>query len=142
MALISLRIYGQTSLPPGSINGAATPDQIPDVVATRLFLAAIAGPVVPNATAVQPADSKQAARLSPIGLNPADTGALLQAAGTWQANVSAAKGTAVDLDGLTQNVITSLQGQMSTQGFASFLAYVRSQKKYMQRVPVPDMAQH
>jgi hypothetical protein len=143
VVLTSLRIYGQASLPPGSIDGAVTPEQIPDVVATRLFFAVIAGPVVPNAAPV--ANPKQAARLLPIGLNAADTGALLRAAGTWQTSVSAAKvpaaaGTAVDLDGLTQSVITSLQGQMNSQGFASFLAYVRSQKKYMQRIPVPAMA--
>lgn len=137
--LPSLQAYGQTALPPGSIDGAATPDQIPDVVATRLFLAAIAEPIPPNATPAPPSP-KQAGKLLPIGLNAADTMALRQVASTWRAQVAAAAGTAADLDGLAQNAITSLQGQMTVNGFASFLGYVRAQKKYMKRIPAPATA--
>jgi hypothetical protein len=136
---LSLQTYGQTALPPGSIDGAATPDQIPDVVATRLFLAAIAEPIPPNSTPAPPSP-RQAGKLLPMGLNAADAMALRQAASTWRAQVSAAAGTAADLDGLTQSAMTSLQEQMTADGFASFLAHVRAQKKYMKRIPAPATA--
>jgi hypothetical protein len=125
------------------IDGATNPEQIPDEVAMRLFFGAVAGPpasLLPNSSgALLTPTPRQAAKLSPIQLNAADVSSLLQAVGTWQVQASTRNGVAVDLDLVTQGVVTALKGNMSQQGYASLLPYVQSQKKYMKRVQVPGM---
>ncbi len=127
--------YGQL------IDGAANPDQIPDVVALRLFLGAIAEP--PTAARTTPGDApltpspRQAGKLEPVGLAPADTTALLRSVGTWQKQTGTRTGS-VDLDAVTQSTVNMLRTQMSAQGFAALMTYVRSQKKYMKRVQVQN----
>lgn len=148
-------LFAQSPLPPGSIDGAVHPEQIPDVLAFRLFLGAIAestslsGTLPTNASSVLLRPSaRQAAKLLPVQLNPSDTSVLLQVLGDWEGKMSGARPMAagtpapVDLDGMAQSSVSALERQMSPQGFTSLIAYVRSQKKYMKRIPVPDMSQH
>lgn len=140
-------LYAQSSDPPGTINGADNPDQIPDVVAFRLFLGALsAGSATPAAqtgtnaqSPLQPTPS-QRAKLNPCALNASDTSALLQSLGTWQTSVKpSAASPSVDLDGVTQSTMGTLQQQMSPSGFNSLMAQVRSEKTHMKIIPMPSM---
>jgi len=143
-------LLAQSNDPPGTIDGAVNPDLIPDVVAFRLFLGALAEG--PGTSAAQPAGSpsspltptaKQNAKLLPSALNSADMSALLQALNTWQASITPPAwppAAPVDLDAVTQTAMGVLQQQMSPSGFDSLLAQVRSEKKNMKRIPVSNMA--
>ena len=150
LAVAFTPLLGQSSDPPGTIDGAVHPEQIPDVVAFRLFLGALVeGPAAPAALPVGSPPSlvapspKQRGKLNPSALNAADMSVLLQALNVWQASIKSA-GTAplsrVDLDVVTEVTMDVLQRQMSPSGFSSLLAQVRSAKKNMKRVPVPDMS--
>lgn len=115
------------------IDGAVNPDQIPDVVALRLFLGAIAEPSTPitasSASGLLTPSPRQTGKLAPVGLTPADVSALLGAIGAWQGQLNPGLGRG-DLDAVTQDTANTLQVKMSAQGFAALMTYVRSQKKY------------
>ena len=75
----------QPSSTPTTIDGAVQPEQIPDVVAVRLFLGALAddtpNPAMPSGTS-QPVlhpSPRQGSLLLPIHLDAPDTTTLLQA---------------------------------------------------------------
>jgi hypothetical protein len=143
----------QSSLPPGSIDGAANPGKIPDVVAFRLFLGSLvekggaptaATSGVGSSAALVPT-ARQRAKLLPAGLGGPDTVVVLRNLQAWQAAFAAANSAAagqasvIDPDGLTQLTMGALQQQMSPAGFASLLAHVRAEKKNMKIIPGPNM---
>ncbi len=137
----------QIALPSGSINGATNPDQIPDFVALRLVFAALANNL-PNYTAIagqsptQPS-TKQASAFRLIGLGSADTNVVLQALQAWQRQVSAVlPSPPPNLDVIAQASLNGLEQQMSQQGFAALMSYVRAEKKNMVRVLGPNTTQH
>jgi len=109
-------LLAQTMLPPGSVDGVANPDQIPDTVAFRLFSAGLnyAGPTAhsagADATATLQPTPRQKAKLRPIALSAADEGILLWQAAQWQSAIGAKPTTVtVDLDSITESQIGSLK---------------------------------
>ncbi len=117
---------GQPAAPTGIIDGSVSPDLIPDIVAFRLFLSAVAGQ-----------SSTQDAKLQPIGLGSADTGALVQVLPNFATALRQALATRPQgsLDGVAQVAVDSMRAEMSPEGFQRLQAYVRSQKKFMKRAP-------
>jgi len=140
LVLAVSRIFAQSTPPPGTIDGATDPASIPDIVAFRLFFGALAEtPPVALAAAPSP---KLVGKLLPLNLNESDTTTLVAAVRGWQARVSPPDSTGgaaapVDLDLVTKPVVDALRTSMTERGFASLLAYVRSEKRRMRRVPVP-----
>lgn len=141
-------LVAQSTLPPGSVDGALHPEQIPDVVAFRLFLGALRDPsAVALSSPVQPT-AKQKAKLLPVGLSGPDVNLVLQAVQTWHSKVPAGNSSAsitpasIDLDGVAQGILGTLQQQMSAAGFVALLSHVKTEKKHMQIIPVPEMSQH
>lgn len=147
-----LPVLAQSALPPGSIDGAVSPDQIPDFVALRLFIAAVAvpsgGPAAQAMATSMQAVARQKSKLAPAGLDDADTTVVLQAIQSWQSKVSTGASSptnsspAVNLDATAKDLLIMLQGQMTPRGFASLMAYIRTEKKHMKIIPVPDMSGH
>ena len=143
--------FAQSSDPPGTIDGSVDPELIPDVVAFRLFLGALVeGPGTPAAqsagTQSQPLQpsTKQRAKLTASALNAADMSALLQALDLWQTSITPSAtnlASAIDLDAITEGTMGALQQKMTPAGYNSLLVQVRSEKKHMKRVPVPNMGQ-
>lgn len=152
---ICLPLVAQPALPHGSINGAVTPDLIPDVIALRLFIGAVAGPAVAStaqtagAVEIPTPTARQKTKVSSISLNDADTAVLLQSVQYWQSKTSAISGSSaasvspgVNLDAIAHDILTTLQGNLTSQGFASLMARVRAEKKNMKIISVPDMSSH
>ena len=153
MTLTLSSLFAQATLPPGTIDGAVNPDQIPDAVALRLFFGALVeSPAVFTSTAatstVTQPTTRQRAVILPIQLSAPDTATLFVCLQAWygkttgQASAGSSITLPADLDGIAQGTLNALQQQMSASGFASLMAYVRSEKKNMKRFPVPDMTQH
>ena len=124
---------GEPPAPTGIIDGSVSPDLIPDVVAFRLFLSAVAGK-----------GSTQDARLQPIGLGSADMAVLVQVLPNFAAALRQALATRPQgsLDTAAQAAVDSLREQMSQEGFQRLLTYVRNQKKFIKRAPYPPMHVH
>lgn len=147
------QMVAQGQLPPGSIDGAVNPEQIPDAVAFRLFFGALAapptsaGPTVAGAIAGQSpsASLSQRAKLAPASLTEADIGVVLNALKAFSTSPATATNgmanqqQASSFDALGQNTINTLQAQMSGDGFRRLLAHVQAQKKFIKRVPYPIM---
>jgi hypothetical protein len=70
--------------PPGTIDGAKNPELIPDEVALRMIVLAVAEP--PDATEEQKARAQ--AKLNPIGLSEEDTIALLALLGEFHSQAA------------------------------------------------------
>jgi len=64
---------------------------------------------------------------------------VLRAVQVWQTKAASAP---VDLDGTAQILLTTLEVNLSPQGFASLVALLRTEKKHMKIAPVPDMSGH
>ena len=127
----------QSSLPPGSIDGQATPELIPDVVAFRLFFTAVAEDAQPSATQI----AKQNSKLCGIHFSDADKSIFVQALPDFKSRMvpATAAPMAASLDDIAQATVNLLQTNMSPDGFQRLQAYVRIQKKRMKRFPYPSM---
>ena len=140
---------------PGTINGATNPELIPDDVAYRLVLLAIAEPQ-------NPSDAQQArfrAKIGPAGLNDDDTAALLIIVVAFQKqldalNVQVTQILARDplppagspdyqqLAGLAQQrspvfteATSALPARLSADGMAKLQAFVQNEKRRMKYHP-------
>lgn len=105
------------------------------MVAFRLFFGALVGSQAKPgsaSTSLTPTTA-QGAKLAPVQLSASDTAAFIRALNLWQSQIAptAATPNGVDLDTTTNRVLDTLQGQMSSSGYASLLAYVQARKKYM-----------
>lgn len=129
-----------SGLPPGTIDGQATPDLIPDVVAFRLFFTAVALDSGPSATQI----AKQNSKLCGIHLSQDDKSILVQTLSNFNAQLAMAQAAQVQtsFDTVAQNTVNLLQTMMSPDGFQRLQAYVRIQKKLMKRIPYPAMNGH
>lgn len=131
-------------LPPGAIDGAVTPNLIPDVVAFRLFFIAVAETPAPDVIV----SAKQQAKLNPIGLSAADQSIIVQELGQFkttltsgQAATQSASGPSF-IDTVTQSTVDRLKSQMTAGGFLRLQAHVQSEKKHIKAFPVPLMPGH
>lgn len=123
---------GQPAAPTGIIDGSVSPDLIPDIVAFRLVLSAVAGQ-----------SSTQDAKLHPIGLGSADTGALVQVLPNFATALRQALATRPQgsLDGVAQVAVDSMRAEMP--GGLPALAGVRPQPKEVYEAgPLPPMHDH
>jgi hypothetical protein len=134
----------QTALPPGAIDGAVTPNLIPDVVAFRMFFVAVAETPAPGVIV----SAKQQAKLNPIGLSAADQSIIVQELVQFKAaltfinsGVQNATGAATP-DTLTQSLIDRLKSEMTAGAFQRLQAHVQSEKRRMKVFPVPSMPGH
>ena len=145
--------------PPGTIDGAKNPELIPDEVAYRLVLLAIAEPE--NAADAQKARFQ--AKVAPAGLDGNDAEALLGILGPFQSQLDAAdaQGSQIlardpippsgspDYQQLLQlgqqkdtalaQAISALPARLSADGVAKFQAFVQIQKKGMKYLPDAPM---
>ena len=84
-------IFAQQARPPASshpqlaviVDGSVTPNQIPDGLAYRHYLTAIATHASPSETEY----ARQAAQIAPLGLSSADQGALISALVTFRSQL-------------------------------------------------------
>jgi hypothetical protein len=66
----------------------------------------------------------------------------------WQGRLTdsalpaAALSSTADLDTITEDTGRLLQQQMTPEGFKSLMSHIRTEKKKMKRIPVPDMSEH
>jgi hypothetical protein len=140
---------GVTTLP-GGINGALTPQLIPDSTAYRMFFLAIAEP----ANAKPDRLARQQAMLSRLRLSPSDLAAIFstlanfhsqaQALGLTAGATSVAAGTNpavynAQCDSVVDAAHEALRSSLSVAGFARLEAYVQSEKRHMIIFPSPSM---
>jgi hypothetical protein len=143
LLLAAATLPAQTkSLPSGTIDGSVTPSAIPDAVAFRLFLGALApasnSTKVTAATSVPPETPKQVAALQALRLTAADELAVISAVHSFQTAATSASAP-VDIDGLSTAMMATLQAGMSASGYAALLYHVQVEKKNMKIIPVPVM---
>lgn len=140
LSVLPLSAVNHSGLPPGSIDGQATPELIPDVVAFRLFFTAVAE----DAQATSAQRAKQDSKLCGIHLNTDDKSIFVQSLSGFKSRLAqaAAAPMAASFDDIAQNVVNLLQTRMSLEGFQRLQAYVRNQKKLMKRIPYPSMGSH
>ncbi len=141
--------------PPGTIDGAKNPELIPDDVAYRLVLLAIAEPQ--NATDAQQARFR--AKIASAKLGEEDILALLQVLGTFQGQLDALTAQAnaitavnprpypgsVDYQKLLtlsqqrqpvfEQAMSALPARLSSSGLAALQTYVQNAKRGMKYVP-------
>jgi len=158
-AAVGAQPQGAQPDPPGTIDGAKNPELIPDEVAYRLVLLAIAEPE--NAADAQKARFQ--AKVAPAGLDGNDAEALLGILGPFQSQLDAAdaQGSQIlardpippsgspDYQQLLQlgqqkdtalaQAISALPARLSADGVAKFQAFVQIQKKGMKYLPDAPM---
>jgi hypothetical protein len=129
----------QAPLPSGSVDGAVNPEAIPDVVAFRLFFAAL---VASSSSATQVTQSELT--FSSLQLTDADKATFARALATFRNKLDTASAlkTATNLDALSQDCVQALKQSMSPDGFDRLLIYVRAEKRRMKRIPYPSMNSH
>lgn len=136
---LSAQTGAPPSLPPGTIDGSVHPELIPDSVAFRLFLGALAE--ASNASVNSSLTARQRAVLRPAHLVDSDVAVFAQQLGTWKKAMSALASPSNNapsstLDDIANGTINALNAQMTPQGFGSLYAHVMSEKKGMKIVPV------
>lgn len=127
MALVGATpLFGQSSfsapkpnLPPGWIDGATSPNSVPDRVAYRLVFTNL---MLPTSPVAQAATSRQENRIGKIQLSGAASYA------TWKATPNATK-TAIF--SIVQSTRALLQSQLSADGNSKLSAYVALEKRHM-----------
>jgi len=144
----------QIVVPPGTIDGAKTPDQIPDVVAYRLFFVSVAVP--PSATADK--QERQRTYLARIGLGDPDLAALIAKLTDFYAQYAdfrkrendaadqtRAKGMPVDVrasvvrrDALVQSIRNELKSALTPAGMELLDAHVQREKQGMKILTIPN----
>jgi len=139
-------------LPPGTIDGSANPELIPDVIAYRIFLSAACQQ--PNS----PIDEKarQAAMLSQARLSPAELVAAVSILANYQQQMSALEqaynaavaaksnaairsGFAAQRDAIVTATKGALAGSLSGPAMARFDQLIQSEKRRMKLMPFPAM---
>jgi hypothetical protein len=151
---------GVSVVPAGIIDGSVTPELIPDIVAYRLFFSALAGRTKAGSSNVSPNSNsetpRQKAKLRSIGLNSADESALVAELAKFRADVDgmmaetkarvsmgvAPSSSTQSLNDIANNHVGILQSQMTTDGSARLLQYVRAEKSKMRMIPFPEMSGH
>lgn len=146
-ALTCGTFHAQTILPPGTIDGAITPDLIPDVVAFRLYFAALSEPKAKPTDAVDSVlpTEKQRAKMHAIQITDDDEAILVETVSNFAStttNASTRFKQKHSLDEVAQDSVSILRNKMSPEGFQRLLDYVRSQKAYMKIIPFPAMGTH
>ena len=84
--------------------------------------------------------ARQNSLLCGANLSDADKNILVQALSDFKvrlANAAASPTTLASFDSIAQDTVTLLQTTMSSAGFENLQAHVRTQKKFMKRVPYP-----
>lgn len=146
---------GVSNDPPGTIDGAKNPELIPDDVAYRLVLLAVAEPE--NATDAQKARFQ--AKIASAKLNEEDTEAFLRILGTFQKQLGALNAqasqilarnpiplpgtpdyqTLVDLskqrEPLFVEAMSAVPARLSADGFTNLQTYIQNAKRGMKYLP-------
>ena len=144
-----------TSDPPGTIDGAKNPELIPDEVALRMIVLAVAEPV----DATEQMRERARAKLNPIGLSEDDTAAFLGLLADYQTQIDALDKQVADIyvrapipntastdykqllelgnqkDRLTNNAVSAIPAKLSQGGFTKLLAFLPEAKKGMKVTP-------
>ena len=143
------------AVPPGTIDGAKNPELIPDEVAYRLVLLALAEPE-------NPTDAQRArfqAKIAPAKLSEDDSEAFLLILGTFQKQLDALNAQAsqirarnpiplagtpdypslVDLSKQSEPVfaeaMSAVPARLSAEGYAKFQTYIQNAKRGMKYLP-------
>lgn len=139
------------------IDGAVTPDQIPDLTAYQLFFDASG--VLPNATRAQL--RLQTVTVAKIGLNDSDTVAFINEVDRFKVqyeNLLAAHNRLADqafatnmnppndnvpqaIANLTASTVGALQSALSKEGAATLAIFVTGEKKNIKIVPYAGVSQ-
>ena len=130
VASLSAQTSSVRNIPPGWIDGAESPNLIPDRVAYRLVFISLMLPDSPDQTAIE----RQEGHLRQIGLSGADETVLKQALAVFAANYAAwqqTSGTAGEAWNIVQTTQTSLQSRLTSDGNSKFSAYVALAKTHM-----------
>ncbi len=114
-------------------------------MAFRLFFSALAErPAGPLSGGPLVATGQQAAMLSAVHLQPADQDKLLTSLLTFRKDIhrilNAKDSSAPTIDQFTEELVTSLKIAMTRDGFDRLLQQVRSEKRNMKRVALPNMS--
>lgn len=141
--------------PPGTIDGAKNPELIPDEVALRMIVLAVAEPV----DATEQMRERARAKLNPIGLSEDDTAAFLGLLAEYQIQVDALDKQVADIyvrapfpnaastdykqllelgnqkDQLTNNAVSAIPAKLSQDGFTKLLAFLPQAKKGIKVTP-------
>lgn len=131
--------------PPGTIDGAKHPEQIPDLMAYRLFFVQVSLPAQPSAD-----DSRRhEAKLGRLRLSAIDRLNLELAIAIFRDHYAAFlenyKTAPVDeaalsqRDAITQEALDRLRTSMSMAGFQELDKFIQLEKRHMKRVPMPKM---
>jgi len=140
---------------PGGIDGAVTPELIPDTIAYRMFFQLMAE----SAQATPHERDRQRANLAPARLSDADLEQVFTILADFRIKLMdlmqqfyAARTAALEShltfdgnpfsqqrDALTQSTLASLEARLTAPGMKRLKAYVQSEKKNMTVFPMPDM---
>lgn len=153
LSLVAATAEAQSMAPqhvmvPGVIvDGSAHPEQIPDLVAYRLFF--VSASVPSNATSAQ--KLQQAGRVARVRLNAADSQTFVNALAAFKAqysdlisNYNDSVQTALAShgepdpssflrlrDGLVQSTVAQLKASLSGDGFSKLAAFIQGEKAHM-----------
>jgi hypothetical protein len=132
--LFSQSVSVTTSLPPGIIDGATSPNLIPDAVAYRFVMLSLALPSQPSSADL----IKQKLRLARLHLSEDDKGLFLGILASltsdyaiWQDGLPFGRGTIVDRDNMMSTYRSRIEHSLSTEGVVSFQKYVQQEKTKM-----------
>jgi len=131
--------------PPGTIDGKDHPEQIPDLMAYRLFFVQLM--LSPSPTLDE--NRRYDAKLSRIGLSDFDRVVVQVAASNFQKRyaffLQQYKTAPVDdaaiaqRDSIAQDTIQDLHMSLSANGWKRFRAFIQGEKRHMKRIPMPAM---
>jgi hypothetical protein len=144
-----------TADPPGTIDGAKTPDLIPDDVALRMIVLAVAEPT----DASDEAKERARAKIAPIGFSEEDAAAFLNLLAEYQDQVDAVDKQVAEVyertpipdpastvykqlldlgkqkDRLTNDNVAAIPAKLSQDGLLMLSAYLPEAKKGMKIIP-------
>lgn len=149
-------MVGHTHVPPNVIDGAVTPEKIPDLPAYRLYLLAISKPAKATNRRVAVTHSHTVM----VGLEEADRQALVRVADEFRyeyhnlidtynqmATEAWKKGQRTDIhiflsqrDALVQATMANLKSSLTEKGWTRLDSHVQNEKKHMQ-ISVSEVGQ-
>jgi len=139
----------QTSIPKdpqGTIDGAVSPERIPDSLAIRLFFSAVTAPKSANTQG----QARQDAQLKPLQFSPTDLKTMkfhLAEFNDRRAQLSQNTGTSSQapaqagggIQAIADDEFAHLQQDLSADALSRFTAHVRNEKRHMKIYPPPMM---
>jgi hypothetical protein len=130
-ASVALPQMMPSTLPPGFINGAANPEQIPDSTARKLVLLSLRLPDSPDENAI----ARQEAHLRFIGLSGQDLAAAKTIINDFTAKyagwATTAPRQATGADAIVNDTWTQLANRLSSSGLGTLLRFITTEKRHM-----------